>query len=212
MKISVSQKARDNAKWRLGDVIADSSLENFYMIVKNNKGKFVILGLNENGWGSYSTENDRIWYGPNNTIDDLQEETTYDDENFHKVNARLDIEKPVIDEEEEKKMMIETGVTSEGDWNIGDVIVSEKKQGIALIVKDNDGFYCAMDIDALDKSVTTYSTEDTAIYYCGGQGYFKKLGMMQSYFAREGWHKVKAVLKVDSNIELGGDKNDTRAE
>lgn len=212
MKISVSQKARDNAKWRLGDVIADSSLENFYMIVKNNKGKFVILGLNENEWGSYTTENDRIWYGPNNTIDDLQEETTYDDENFHKVNARLDIEKPVIDEEEEKKMMIETGVTSEGDWNIGDVIVSEKKQGIALIVKDNDGFYCAMDIDALDKSVTTYSTEDTAIYYCGGQGYFKKLGMMQSYFAREGWHKVKAVLKVDSNIELGGDKNDTRAE
>ena len=153
MKISVSEEVKDNAKWRLGDVIADSSLEN-----------------------------------------------------FHKVNARLDIEKPVIDEEEEKKMMIETGVTSEGDWNIGDVIVSEKKQGIALIVKDNDGFYCAMDIDALDKSVTTYSTEDTAIYYCGGQGYFKKLGMMQSYFATEGWHKAKAVLKVHSNIELGGDK------
>lgn len=205
MKISVSQKARDNAKWRLGDVIADSSLENFYMIVKNNKGKFVILGLNENGWGSYSTENDRIWYGPNNTIDDLQEETTYDDENFHKVNARLDIEKPVIDEEEEKKMMIETGITSE-EWNIGDVIVSEKKQGIALIVKDNDGMYCAMDIDALDKSVTTYSTEEQAVYYCGGQGYFNKLGMMQSYFASEGWHKAKAVLKVHSNIELGGDK------
>lgn len=211
MKISVSEEVKDNAKWRLGDVIADSSLENFYMIVKNNKGKFVILGLNENAWGSYSTENDRIWYGPNNTIDNLQEETTYDDENFQKVNAGLDIEKPVIDEEEEKKMMIETGITSE-EWNIGDVIVSEKKQGIALIVKDNDGFYCAMDIDALDKSVTTYSTEDTAIYYCGGQGYFKKLGMMQSYFVAEGWHKVKAVLKVDSNIELGGDKNDTRAE
>lgn len=203
MKISVSEEIKDNAKWRLGDVIADSSLENFYMIVKNNKGKFVVLGLNENGWGSYSTENDRIWYGPNNTIDNLQEETTYDDENFQKVNARLDIEKPVIDEKEEKKMMIETGITSE-EWNIGDVIVSKKKQGIALIVKDNDGFYCAMDIDALDKSVTTYSTEDNAIYYCGGQGYFKKLGMMQSYFAREGWHKVKAVLKVHSNIELGG--------
>ena len=212
MKISVSQKARDNAKWRLGDVIADSSLENFYMIVKNNKGKFVILGLNENEWGSYSTENDRIWYGPDNAIDDLQVETTYDDENFQKVNARLDIEKPVIDEKEEKKMMIETGVTSEGDWNIGDVIVNNKKNCIALIVKDNDGMYCAMDIDALDKSVTTYSTEDNAVYYCGGQGYFNKLGMMQSYFATEGWHKVKAVLKVDSNIELGGDKNDTRAE
>ena len=206
MKISVSEELKKNAKWRLGDVIADSSLENFYMIVKNNKGKFVILGLNENGWGSYSTENDRIWYGPNNTIDDLQEETTYDDENFHKVNARLDIEKPVIDEKEEKKMMIETGITSEGEWNIGDVIVSEKKQGIALIVKDNDGLYCAMDIDALDKSVTTYSTEEQAVYYCGGQGYFNKLGMMQSYFASEGWHKAKAVLKVHSNIELGGDK------
>lgn len=69
-----------------------------------------------------------------------------------------------------------------------------------------------MDIDALDKSVTTYSTEDNAVYYCRCQGYFNKLGMMQSYFTTEGWHKVKAVLKVDSNIELGGDKNDTRAE
>ena len=45
---------------------------------------------------------------------------------------------------EENKMMIETGITSE-DWNIGDVIVNEKKQGIALIVKDNDDLYCAMD-------------------------------------------------------------------
>ena len=125
-----------------------------------------------------------------------------------KVNARLDIEKPVIDEEEEKKMMIETGITSEGDWSIGDVIVNDKKNCIALIVKDNDGMYCAMDIDALDKSVTTYSTEDNAVYYCGGQGYFNKLRMMQSYFASEGWHKAKAVLKVDSNIELGGDKNE----
>ena len=205
MKISVSEELKKNAKWRLGDVIANSSLEYFYMIVKNNKGKFVILGLNENEWGSYSTENDRIWYGPDNTIDDLQVETTYDGENFQKVNGRLDIEKPVIDEKEEKKMMIETGITSE-EGNIGDVIVSEKKQGIALIVKDNDGMYCAMDIDALDKSVTTYSTEEQAVYYCGGQGYFNKLGMMQSLFASEGWHKAKAVLKVHSNIELGGDK------
>lgn len=204
MKIIVSEEVKDNAKWRLGDVIADSSLENFYMIVKNNKGKFVVLGLNENGWGSYSTENDRIWYGPNNTIDDLQEETTYDDENFQKVNARLDIEKPVIDEKEEKKMMIETGITSEGDWNIGDVIVNDKKNCIALIVKDNDGMYCAMDIDALDKSVTTYSTEEQAVFWCGSTGYFNKLGMMQSLFASEGWHKAKAVLKVHSNIELGG--------
>lgn len=207
MKISVSEELKKNAKWRLGDVIANSSLEYFYMIVKNNKGKFVMLGLNENEWGSYSTENDRIWYGPDNTIDDLQVETTYDGENFQKVNARLDIEKPVIDEEEEKKMMIETGITSE-EWNIGDVIVSEKKQGIALIVKDNDGLYCAMDIDALDKSVTTYSTEEQAVYYCGCKGYYSNIKLMQSYFATEGWHKVKAVLKVDSNIELGGDKND----
>ena len=76
-----------------------------------------------------------------------------------------------------------------------------------MIVKDNDGMYCAMDIDALDKSVTTYSTEEQAVYYCGGQGYFNKLGMMQSYFASEGWHKAKAVLKVHSNIELGGNKD-----
>lgn len=100
-------------------------------------------------------------------------------------------------------MMIETGITSE-EWNLGDVIVNENKQGIALIVKDNDGMYCAMDIDALDKSVTTYSTEENAVYYCGGKGYFNMLGMMQSYFASEGWHKAKAVLKIHSNIELGG--------
>lgn len=203
MQISVSEELKKNAKWRLGDVIADRSLENFYMIVKNNKGKFVILGLNENDWDSYSTRRLDVWYGPDNTIDGLQTETIYDCESFQKVNARLDIEKPVIDEKEEKKMMIETGITSE-EWNIGDVIVSEKKQGIALIVKDNDGMYCAMDIDGLDKSVATYSTEENAVYYCGGQGYFNKLGMMQSYFATEGWHKVKAVLKVHSNIELGG--------
>lgn len=127
-----------------------------------------------------------------------------DGDMVHKVNARLDIEKPVIDEEEEKKMMIETGITSEGDWNIGDVIVNDKKNCIALIVKDNDGMYCAMDIDALDKSVTTYSTEEQAVFWCGSTGYFNKLGMMQSLFASEGWHKAKAVLKVDSNIELGG--------
>lgn len=96
------------------------------------------------------------------------------------------------------------------EWHVGDVIVSEKKQGIALIVKDNDGMYCAMDIDALDKSVTTYSTEEQAVFWCGSTGYFSKLGMMQSYFASEGWHKAKAVLKVDSNIELGGDKDGTR--
>lgn len=204
MKINVSQKARDNAKWRLGDVIADSSLENFYMIVKNNKGKFVFLCLNDNEWDSYTTENEKIWYGPHASIEDLQVEATYDGENFQKVNARLDIEKPVIDEKEEKKMMIETGITSEGDWNIGDVIVNDKKNCIALIVKDNDGMYCAMDIDALDKSVTTYSTEEQAVFWCGSTGYFNKLGMMQSYFASEGWHKAKAVLKVHSNIELGG--------
>ena len=72
---------------------------------------------------------------------------------FQKVNARLDMEKPVIDEKEEKKMMIETGITSEGDWNIGDVIVNNNKNCIALIVKDNDGMYCAMDIDALVEGV-----------------------------------------------------------
>ena len=104
-------------------------------------------------------------------------------------------------------MMIETGITSEGDWNIGDVIVNNNKNCIALIVKDNDGMYCAMDIDALDKSVNTYSTEEQAVFWCGGTGYFNKLKMMQGLFAVEGWHKVNAVLKVHSNIELGG-KND----
>lgn len=209
MKISVSEEVKKNAKWRLGDVIADNSYSEMYLIVKDNDGDIVAMALDKQDSSAYRTEDP--WYGPSNSIDDLEAEFASDGDMVHKVNTTLDIKKPVIDEKEEKKMMIETGITSE-EWNIGDVIVSEKKQGIALIVKDNDGMYCAMDIDALDKSVTTYSTEEQAVYYCGGQGYFNKLGMMQSYFASEGWHKAKAVLKVHSNIELGGDKNDTRAE
>ena len=205
MKISVSEEVKDNAKWRLGDVVADPSFDWICLVVKDNNGKFITMGLDEEDPDSYSTQYEKTWCYPCYEIEELQNLWQDQGPAMFKVNARLDIEKPVIDEEEEKKMMIETGITSE-EWNIGDVIVSEKKQGIALIVKDNDGMYCAMDIDALDKSVTTYSTEDNAVYYCGGQGYFNKLGMMQSYFATEGWHKVKAVLKVDSNIELGGDK------
>ena len=203
MKISVSEELKKNAKWRLGDVIADNSYSEIYLIVKDNNGDIVAMALDKQDSSAYRTEDP--WYGPSDSIDDLEADFAIDGDMVHKVNTRLDIEKPVIDEKEEKKMMIETGITSE-EWNIGDVIVSEKKQGIALIVKDNDGMYCAMDIDALDKSVTTYSTEEQAVYYCGGQGYFNKLGMMQSYFASEGWHKAKAVLKVHSNIELGGDK------
>ena len=203
MKISVSEELKKNAKWRLGDVIADNSYSEIYLIVKDNNGDIVAMALDKQDSSAYRTEDP--WYGPSDSIDDLEADFAIDGDMVHKVNTTLDIKKPVIDEKEEKKMMIETGITSE-EWNIGDVIVSEKKQGIALIVKDNDGMYCAMDIDALDKSVTTYSTEEQAVYYCGGQGYFNKLGMMQSYFASEGWHKAKAVLKVHSNIELGGDK------
>ena len=201
MKISVSQEVKDNAKWQLRDVVGSDTIEDFALIAKDNNGKFVALDLGDQYCDSYSTREEDLWFGPVDSVEELKEEMVTC--GFQKVNGRLDIEKPVIDEEEEKKMMIETGITSE-EWNIGDVIVSEKKQGIALIVKDNDGMYCAMDIDGLDKSVTTYSTEENAVYYCGGQGYFNKLGMMQSYFATEGWHKAKAVLKVHSNIELGG--------
>ena len=204
MQISVSEELKKNAKWRLGNVVASDTIEDFALIAKDNNGRFVALDLGDQYCDSYSTQEEDLWFGPVDSVEELKEEMVTC--GFQKVNTTLDIKKPVIDEKEEKKMMIETEITSE-EWNIGDVIVSEKKQGIALIVKDNDGMYCAMDIDALDKSVTTYSTEEQAVYYCGGQGYFNKLGMMQSYFATEGWHKVKAVLKVHSNIELGG-KND----
>lgn len=199
MKISVSEELKKNAKWRLGDVIADRELDQFAMIVKDNNGDYIAMDIGEIYSDAYTTQAESIWYGPCDSIDDLEMEM----DTFQKVNARLDIEKPVIDEEEEKKMMIETGITSE-EWNTGDVIISEKKQGIALIVKDNDGLYCAMDIDRLDKSVTTYSTEEQAVYYCGGKGYYSNIKLMQSYFASEGWHKAKAVLKVYSSIELGG--------
>lgn len=90
------------------------------------------------------------------------------------------------------------------EWHVGDVISDGQCSHIAMIIQNANCNFVAMDIDGLDKSVTTYSTEENAVYYCGGQGYFNKLGMMQSYFATEGWHKVKAVLKVHSNIELGG--------
>lgn len=200
MKISVSEEVKDNAKWRLGDVIADRELDKFAMIVKDNNGDYIAMDIGEIYFDTYTTQAESIWYGPCDSIDYLEMAM----DTFQKVNARLDIEKPVIDEKEEKKMMIETGITSEGGWNIGDVIVNDKRNCIALIVKDNDGMYCAMDIDALDKSVTTYSTEEQAVFWCGSTGYFNKPGMMQSYFAREGWHKAKAVLKVHSNIELGG--------
>ena len=209
MKISVSEELKKNAKWRLGDVIADNSYSEIYLIVKDNNGDIVAMALDKQDSSAYRTEDP--WYGPSDSIDDLEADFAFDGDMVHKVNARLDIEKPVIDEKEEKKMMIETGITSE-EWNIGDVIVSEKKQGIALIVKDNDGMYCAMDIDGLDKSVTTYSTEDNAVYYCGGTGYFDKLKTMQNLFEREGWHRTKAVLKVHSNIELGGDKRKSSNE
>lgn len=205
MQIKVSPQLINSIEWKLGDVIADNSYSELYLIVKDNNGDIVAMALDKQDSSAYRTEDP--WYGPSDSIDDLEADFAVDGNMVHKVNARLDIEKPVIDEEEEKKMMIETGITSEGDWNIGDVIVSEKKQGIALIVKDNDGLYCAMDIDALDKSVTTYSTEEQAVFWCGSTGYFNKLGMMQSLFASEGWHKAKAVLKVYSNIELGGDKD-----
>lgn len=102
------------------------------------------------------------------------------------------------------KIKINKKIKKKEVWQLGDVIANKNYSHLALIVKDFNGNYVAMDIDALDKSVTTYSTEENAVYYCGGQGYFNKLGMMQSYFASEGWHKAKAVLKVHSNIELGG--------
>ena len=205
MQIKVSPQLINSIEWKLGDVVASDTIEDFALIAKDNNGRFVALDLGDQYCDSYSTQEEDLWFGPVDSVEELKEEMVTC--GFQKVNTTLDIKKPVIDEKEEKKMMIETGITSEGDWNIGDVIVNNNKNCIALIVKDNDGMYCAMDIDALDKSVTTYSTEEQAVFWCGGTGYFNKLKMMQGLFAVEGWHKVNAVLKVHSNIELGG-KND----
>ena len=205
MQIKVSPQLINSIEWKLGDVVASDTIEDFALIAKDNNGRFVALDLGDQYCDSYSTQEEDLWFGPVDSVEELKEEMVTC--GFQKVNTTLDIEKPVIDEKEENKMMIETGITSEGDWNIGDVIVNNNKNCIALIVKDNDGMYCAMDIDALDKSVNTYSTEEQAVFWCGGTGYFNKLKMMQGLFAVEGWHKVNAVLKVHSNIELGG-KND----
>ena len=51
MKISVSQEVKDNAKWRLGDVIADNSYSELYLIVKDNTGfDTVVTYLGNDMW------------------------------------------------------------------------------------------------------------------------------------------------------------------
>lgn len=132
MQIKVSPQLINSIEWKLGDVVASDTIEDFALIAKDNNGKFVALDLGDQYCDSYSTQEEYLWFGPVDSVEELKEEMVTC--GFQKVNAKLDVKKPVIDEKEEKKMMIETGITSE-EWNIGDVIVSEKKQGIALMSK-----------------------------------------------------------------------------
>lgn len=45
MKISVSEELKKNAKWQLGDVIADRELDQFAMIVKDNNGDYIAMDI-----------------------------------------------------------------------------------------------------------------------------------------------------------------------
>ncbi len=56
MKISVSEEVKDNAKWRLGDVIADNSYSEIYLIVKDNNGLYCAMGLDKQDSSAYRTE------------------------------------------------------------------------------------------------------------------------------------------------------------
>ena len=72
MKISVSEELKKNAKWRLGDVIADRELDQFAMIVKDNNGDYIAMDIGEIYSDVYTTQAESIWYGPCDSIDDLE--------------------------------------------------------------------------------------------------------------------------------------------
>lgn len=99
-------------------------------------------------------------------------------------------------------MIIKTNM-SDVRWKLGDVIVNEMDNNIALIVKDNDGKYCVMDIDSSATSDRTYSTD--AVFTGDDISKFDSLGALKGAFDRDGWRKAQATLVTNSNVLLEGD-------
>lgn len=101
-------------------------------------------------------------------------------------------------------MKIRTNL-SDTTWKIGDVIADEKNDSIALIVRDNDGKYCAMDIDGSVQDKThAYTTAE--VFMEGDIDKYDDLGAFQGVFARAGWRKVQAKLIVNANVKLTVDR------
>ena len=86
-----------------------------------------------------------------------------------------------------------------GKWKKGDVIVNEGHNYIALIVSDNAGKLCAMDIDPDQDPSEVYTTDPDKVYIANNQTCFDTIEKMQDAFTAQGWHKANAVLKIEVN-------------
>lgn len=74
------------------------------------------------------------------------------------------------------------------EWKLGDIIVSDHKE-VAMIVTDDDGNYCAMDISP--NHVGTYSTDPSEI----NAGCCSSIDDFKEEF-QDCWRKVDAELNI----------------
>ena len=56
MQIKVSPQLINSIEWKLGDVVASDTIEDFALIAKDNNGKFAALDLDDQYCDSYSTQ------------------------------------------------------------------------------------------------------------------------------------------------------------
>lgn len=80
--------------------------------------------------------------------------------------------------------------TKKEEWHLGDVLVSGSTQLTGLIVKDNNGKYCLIDITPGESG--NYSTMDGSYYgdCCDNlEELYGKIG--------RNWHKVNAKLVIE---------------
>lgn len=80
--------------------------------------------------------------------------------------------------------------TKKEEWRLGDVLVSGSAQLTGLIVKDNNGKYCLIDITP-DES-ENYSTMDSSYYGNCCETLTELYSEMH-----QSWHKVNAKLVIE---------------
>ena len=80
--------------------------------------------------------------------------------------------------------------TKKEEWRLGDVLVSGSAQLTGLIVKDNNGKYCLIDITPGESG--NYSTMDGSYY----GNCCEKLTELYSEM-HHSWHKVNAKLVIE---------------